>query len=267
MIFTGMLFFSCDHWRVHPVVENFPTTQGTEWHYQRTVYIAKYESDNSDRIVDMDTLKFEFRIRVTKDTVLNDTMYVTLFESTGTDTSSWTGRQFYFIDEEGLKLYAYTSSAPLTFKKSSKVSSLIPGIPFEWSPHEAWNLPTYDPVNDPYLLYEKPPVLCIQLPLTEKSYWTNRKNNNSNGVWIDMQVTGKEIVRAGIRNFACFRVEFIYRQFIVDPEPKVTDWIAQEGFIKRVVMLDHVNVTDPDTDVVYTAQFTEVIELIDLSLN
>ncbi len=106
LILLFLVLQSCEKKNIEPTIDSYPMNQGSEWHYQRTFYHMTYQSGSSDNVVDVDTFYNSYKIWVAKDTVLNDTMYVTVFESFEKENVNYKGQQFYYMDEEGLKLYA-----------------------------------------------------------------------------------------------------------------------------------------------------------------
>jgi hypothetical protein len=266
--FPAMLFSlclvlnACAKNRIEPEVETFPMAEGSEWHYQQTFYQTIFESDSTEVVVDMDTIQNIYRIWVSKDTVLNDTMQVTLFESSEEGSENWIWRQYYYLDDEGLRLYAYYhNTGPISFRKSTATFNNHPAIQREWT--MGIGLP--DPGDG--MIFMNPPTLNLQLPLTEDSYWTYLQSNSSPDSRIDKEVTGTGLIKAAGTEFACFRVDWIYLNNFPELEIQVTDWIAEAGLIKRIVTSGRTDVYNIDGEYLYNGQITEVLQLVDLDLN
>ena len=255
-----LILNSCEETIIDPVVDTFPMSLGSEWHYQRTLYLYIFESDSSEVVVDVDTFLNNYRIWVSKDTVLNDTMNVTLFESCDEDTNDWIWRQYYYLDEEGLKLYAYSNNpGPISFKKSTATfytnAGGIMSLDSAFEP----------PYPNDGLIYSYSRWLNLLLPLKKDSYWTYLQGNSPDSR-IDKEVIGVELIKTGGMEFACYRVEWIYHNFY-DFEIQITEWIAEEGLIKRTIQLDRVRSHTIDEEFLHTGQSIEVLQLSDYTLN
>ena len=262
IIFLSLLsgFNSCETWKIDPVVEKWPMTTGSEWHYQQTYYLFKFASDSSDVITDSDTIQNLYKLWVLKDTVLNDTLALTVFELAEEDSLTWMWRQYYLLDEEGLKLYAYLPNpGPFSFRKSKAVFNNHFPLLTEQGPETKLLYP------GDKLIYLDPPRLSIQLPLKEDSYWTCQEKAPYQ-FRIDKKVTGTDLIQAGGNEYACFRVDWVYFDYIVDTDILVTEWIAEEGLIKRVVKIPRTDITDINGEDIYSGQFAEVLQLVDVNI-
>lgn len=107
----------------------------------------------------------------------------------------------------------------------------------------------------------------IQLPLTYDSYWTYRQSNSSPGWQIDKKVTGTDLIRIRGYEFSCFRVEWIYFNFPLDADIRVTEWIAEEGLVRRIIEIGRTDFINLDGEHMYNARATDILLLIDLDLN
>jgi len=261
------LFFfilhACEKRNIKPLIETFPMTQGSEWHYQRTLLMTVFESDNSDVVVDVDTIQNYYKIWVAKDTVLNDTMYVTRFESSDEESVNQKWQQYYFQDAEGLKLYAYSwSPGPVSFKKSAT----WPYSGFGLSMTGSLEYLPLGPLDDE-IFYLVPPTLSLQLPLEEDSYWTYDRRYSNPDSRIDKKVVGTELLKVGGKEFTCYRVEWLYFNVLEGIDIQINEWIAEEGLIKRIIKYGRKDVTNIDWEYMYNAESEDILQLVDLSLN
>ena len=213
-------------------VDSYPMAVGTEWVYERQIIIETYESETSNNVIDIDTIYNSVKVWIEKDTILNDTMSVTMFQSEVND-DNWImmSSQFKYLDNEGLKNYAYLNDGSLVFPKNS---SLIKYGLFTDFYKTGYN--ELLPVNS--MIYEENPTLDIQLPLTEKSSWTYRKPTETRVLQIDKSVTGVETLSITGESFPCFIVSL---EYLNDPDfegIEFTDWISNKGLIKREIIVD-----------------------------
>lgn len=261
VILLSLALQSCEKKKTELSIDSYPMNQGSEWHYQRTMFLTKYASNYSDKVVDVDTFHQAYRIRVTKDTVLNDTMYTTSFEIVDKENHNYKGQQYYYMDKEGLKLYATGgSSGPIIIGKSATDVDSNPLF-------SMGSFPEYLPsVQNNNLMYSIPPRLSLQFPLTEDSYWTCIQGNSSRNWRIDKKVAGRELLQVGNRKFSCFRVEWLYFDYVKDSDINVTDWIAKEGLVQRIVEVLRLDSDSLDLQYLIDFETREVIQLVDLNL-
>ena len=121
------------------------------------------------------------------------------------------------------------------------------------------------PYMDGRMIYLSPPRLSIMLPLKEGSYWTYATGTSSDSR-IEKEVTGVELIKQSGKEYACFRVEWEYYNYL-NVDVKITDWVAKEGLIKRLVKFDRINFVNMYGEYLYTGESTEVLQLTDFSLN
>ncbi len=229
---------SCDKKEneITPKVDSYPMTVGTEWIYDRQVIMKKYESDTSDKIIDIDTVIFTIKVWIDKDTVLNDTMNVKAFKSRENDYN-WTSNQYKFIDSVGLKNYAYSNSggANVFAKKSGYLKS-------------SFDLNFYMSLDNGVLtsdeiIFEDLPTLDIKLPLDNNSSWTYRQPSETRSLQIYKEVIGAETLTLFGQNFACYKVSWNYLYDPVFNGIEITDWISEKGLVKRLTIHDRVTLT------------------------
>ncbi len=232
---------------------NYPMEVGTEWTYDRQIIVKKYQTN---RITDIDTVNFISKVRIDNDTLLNDTMQVKVFIAQDNSASSWTSSQYNYVDNTGLRTYAYSNAGPLVFPKNSE----------NWPTFNFQSLTDIWFLTNGELFYENPPTLNIKFPLEDNTSWTYRVASQQSSLQIDKEVVGVESLNLIDRNFNCAKVEWNY-MFDTNYEGISTiDWIAEEGLIKRITIQDTVTVTNETGDSLYIAQIIESLTLKDLKL-
>lgn len=243
-------------------IDTYPMTAGTEWTYERNVTIIKYETDSAKRSSGTETFNNTIIVRIIGDTILNDTMPVTEFYSWDKD-SSQNHTDYKFIDNEGLKTYAYTlDGGSLVLAGPNDLS----GGCFNYMPLQGTRLKKSSLVYKD-TIYEKPPVLDVQLPLEKGGYWTYRNGGTGNSGWfpIDKSVEGTDRIRANKNVFTCLKVKLIHPNYSGIPY-EITDWISESGLIKRMTIGKRVQISDINGEYNYYADFTEIIELTELKI-
>ena len=194
-------------------IENYPMSVGTEWTYESQVISKYYESETSENIIDIDTVKLSTQIWIEKDTILNDTMNVKIFK-TGTDGGAFT--EFKYMDNEGLKTYAHiVGEIGMVTSLNENLKSCLGQI-----------------------LVENKPLLDIQLPLKRNSEWIYSP-------YISKKVIGKENIKVEDQDFSCYKVEWTYDENL-DYGVIITEWISEKGLIKKQTVHDKaVGTIDP----------------------
>ena len=240
-------------------IDSFPMTSGTNWTYDRQVIVNKYESETSNSIVDIDTMNFTVKVWIDKDTVLNDTMNVKAFKSR-VDDNNFTTTQYKFIDNQGLKTYAYSNGggAIAFVKKREYLTS-----PFD--PKFNSNVNSVVLTSDDIVVEDRP-TLDIKLPLDISSYWNYRKTSEPMTLQIDKEVIGTQTLYLFGRNFACYEVRWDY---LYDPNYigfEIIDWISEYGLVKRMTINERVPINNEFGETLYFGKVIETITLIDLNI-
>lgn len=202
---------------VYANVKTYPMTVGSQWTYDRNIILDHFESENSDKVVTTDTLKFVVNVWIDKDTVLNG-KEVKVFKAREVD-GMHTSCNYYYLDTEGLKTYAYISGGLIVFAQT--------GVHLKSSTGHTLS-------EDDGILYENPPTLNVKLPLTMGSRWTYRHSPENTNSTIDKEVTGAETLQLKGQSFDCYKVNFIFN---VEPQKSnllMTEWISDKGLIKRI---------------------------------
>lgn len=230
LLLIGCLI-SCDEKGEKPVYPNvvtYPMTVGLQWTYDRNVIVDHFESENSDKVVATDTFKFIVNVWIDKDTVLNG-KEVKVFKAREVGRMH-TSCNYYYLDSEGLKTYAYLSGELIVFAQA--------GVQLKSA--------TDENLGNDKIFYENPPTLNVKLPLTVGSKWTYRHSAENNNSQIDKEVTGAETMKLIGQSFDCYKVNFIFN---IEPQKSnvvMTEWISDKGLIKRVTTYKKVVFTKED---------------------
>ncbi len=155
-----------------PIIDCIPINIGSEWIYDFQQIDIKYETETSDKILDVNTMSHTLKVWIDKDTLLSGTIKVIEFKSILDDYIWTTSIKYQFLDNEGLKTYAYTS-----------VSSEID------------------------IFFEEKPTRDVELPLNHYSYWTYRELTGESPLQIDKKVVGNEIVSNFGLNYNSYKIK------------------------------------------------------------
>lgn len=256
------IFISCNDKKdnITPTVDTYPMTVGTEWTYDRQVIFKKFESETSDKIIDIDTINFTVKVWIEKDTVLNDTMSVKVFKSRIND-NNWISNQYKYLDNEGLKNYAYSNfrGANVFAQKSSLLKY---GLTIDFNKTLDNGILTSDDI-----IFEDTPTLDIKLPLGDNSTWTYRKPSDARKLQIDKSVNGSETLTLLGQIFPCFKVSWNYLNDTIFDGINITDWISEKGLIKRLIIIDKTIYTNEHGEPLFYGQLIETLVLKDLKIN
>lgn len=190
LLFLILSLISCDRKQdtITPNIVTYPMTVGSHWTYDRQLVINKYESKTSKKIVSTDTYHFEVKVWVDKDTVLNGKQVVKFVAT----SEGLKHINFHFMDQEGLKTFAYRNAGPIVFAQS--------GIQLKSALLNKWF--TEDPV-----IFEQSPVLDLKWPLQMGAHWTYRPSTESMPLKIEKQVTGMEVLNLAGQHFNCYKID------------------------------------------------------------
>lgn len=232
-----------------PYVVSHPMIIGTEWTYNRQVLITKYESETSDNKLEIDTLNFVVKVWIDKDTIFNNDLSVKVFKVSD-DGWHWKN-EYKYLDEEGLKTYAYSTSGnadvfgqKYSFLKSSMATNEL---------------------IDGGLKIESPPTLDIKFPLNLSSTWTYRSPSEAGELQIDKTVVGYERIKVNERYHNCYKVEWKYLNDPLFNGIKVTDWISDNGLIKRLTINERVTLVPEVEEPLFNGNI-QIIEVLTLEL-
>ncbi len=240
---------------VSSVINSYPMNIGTEWIYGRQIIIEKYNNSGLYKIGEVDSIDFITNVSIVKDTILNDTMNVTVFKSQD-ENNTWISKHYYYIDNEGLRNYAYSNGGAFDFPNKNQIQQ-IPNLETIIDKKLSTNGDLY---------FEIPPTLNIKFPLKVNNYWTYREPSVSGDLQIDKEVVGIEYLTLFEKNFKCFKVNYIYLNNSAYEGIEMTDWISGEGLIKRQTLIDSVTVTNDIGEPLYTAKIKDLLILKELIL-
>lgn len=239
---------SCDEKEDKPIYSNvttYPMTVGSQWTYNRNVIVDHFESESSDKVIATDTFKFVVNVWVDKDTVLNG-KEVKVFKAREVG-GMYTSCNYYYLDSEGLKTYAYLSGGLIVFAQA--------GVHLKSATEE----------NDK-IFYENPPTLNVKLPLTVGSKWTYRHSPENDNSQIDKEVTGTETLKLIGQSFDCYKVSFVFN---VEPQKGnllMSEWISDKGLIKRITTHKKVLFTKEDGQTMGWGRSSEIMILKALNI-
>ncbi len=237
----------------------YPMSIGSEWIYDREIILKKYESDTSNIIIDIDTLIFTDRVWIDKDTILNDTMNVKVFKSQEAG-NNWTSEQYMFLDNEGLKCYAYKNAGgPTVFLKNSIIKSKTISLPFNG--FEPMLLKQTDSI-----ILEPTPRLNIKLPLVLGSKWTYLYPNLHLNLQIDKEIIGFENIAINNNSFSCYKILWKYLNNPAFEGINIIDWVSYQGLIKRQIIYNRTVFTDEQGHPMGYVQNTETILIKEMKL-
>ncbi len=259
LVFT---IIGCDKDSLTPVIiRDIPVNIGTTWHYSQEKRIQRFEvGSNGDLIIDT-TLTGSSVTRVVKDTVLNDTQSVWVFENkntlaTGglfgsTDFSISFTYNYMYKDAEGLKMYAYRFSDCQLYPQSMSVN-----------PHGI----AQKKITIGDIIVESHPTLYVQLPLNEQSAWSYRKSNSFQGQ-INKKVSGYEFLEVDSKHYFCYKVVWEYLNNDAYDGLTTTEWFSDIGMVKTEIHHERQLLTNHEGEALGEIQMTEVILLEDYQAN
>lgn len=252
-----LTIISCkkDEDNISLIINSYPMNIGTEWTYDRQLIIKKYDSTIFHKTEEIDTINFITKISIVKDTILNDTMNVVVFKSQE-ENNNWTSNHYYYIDNEGLRNYAYSNAGAIVFPKKNEYQQFT----------NLYLLVDKKSQTNGEIFFEIPPTLNIKFPLETNTSWTYRQPSESNKLQIDNEVIGSENLILFDQNFACLKVNYIYMNEPSYDGIDMTEWISDEGLIKRLTTIDSATVTNETGEPLYIAQISESLTLKDLKI-
>jgi hypothetical protein len=234
-IISGILALSSCGEKVNEPFEKidaYPTSPETEWIYSSQSILNFFESETSNIVIAADTLCFSVKVRVEKDTVLNETMNVTEFSSKADDLD-FSSKEYYYVDAEGLKAYAYSNPSLHVFVKKNAQHDVI---------SNRFSFTILGPaisVEDNIFEYGNGSRLNLKFPLEMHSKWTYLAPAEPMKLQINKEITGYENIKVDNHTYPCYKVSWIYlKNENIEGYDKIRvyDWIAKEGLIKRQVI-------------------------------
>jgi hypothetical protein len=234
-----------------PVIENFPTTIGTEWVYDRLIIVSRFQNETDAKAIRTDTLFQNYRVWVEKDTLLNDTMNVKLFKTRDND-EPFTSSLFRFLDGEGLKTYAYSHQVKVETKNGLFNIPSEPLIFFRSKSHS----------KD--IIVEEIPLLDLKLPLKSRYAWIYKQPTASNPMQIVKYISGAETLVLKGNDVKCLKITWQYQNNPSYNGIKMTEWVSAKGFMKVSTMYPRSIMTNQDGDPVGYFQLTDLLILKDV---
>lgn len=234
-ILIPLTLISCDKNETTPETTNdYPMTIGTTWTYDLVSINNVYQSVTSDSIFSSDTTKTEAVTWIDKDTTINNKKLMVFKTKQNSLSDSITGVEYYSLDNEGLKLYAYDYIdyiSPYSVKRKFTKSPLVIQI------NEKMNSRSQNESKKIYVF--DTPVLVIKYPLTTTSEW-----NSMLPFQINKRVIATETLNINGHKYDCFKVLWNYSTYDVSDTPKITQWLTNEGVIKSETKLEKLYLTD-----------------------
>ena len=116
------------------------------------------------------------------------------------------------------------------------------------------------------LIVENPPLKAYMYPLAVGDHWIFR---DSDPFRVEKTVTGFEIMTVPAGEFGCFVIDRTYDKDgdgEADTDVSYQDYIAEQGLVKRTVLLEDVEFVNPGTGVVIIADVHDEYELLSHTL-
>ena len=223
------MIISCDKVKTDlNKIDSYPVGIGSEWLYDYKLEIIPVSGE--EKIINS-----EIKVKIEKDTLLNDTMNVLVFRAMDS-YSEHTSTQYLFMDSEGLKNYAYENPGRNVFARN---------LPDEVLLHQTFNpsIKKKSTIGDD-IIYEAIPRLHIPYPLNINSKWTYLHASERLDWQIDKEVIGRERISLHGKDYDCLKIKWIYVKSGLSSPPGITDWICEEGLVKRVTLIKNGTLTD-----------------------
>lgn len=186
------------------VFTKHPMSIGTSWTYEKIWTINTYKSPTSDSIISSYTTKINGTIRIDKDTIINKTKLLVFRTQEVANNDTSTRFQYFNMDKEGLKCYAYKN--------------------------EEIVLPNIDTIGSNEIFIYNTPVLWIKYPLTLNSEWIS-DTSDDNGISITKKVIGTDTLLINNQKHACLKITYIYPSGYTNQS--TTQWISKVGLLKE----------------------------------
>ncbi len=255
LLLIGFLIQSCKDEKTTPdKLTSVPMNVGSEWTYEKELIIKKFESETSDKVIDIDTVRSIFKVLISKDTVLRDSIAVKEF-ITNEIGSQVLSRQYLKLDKDGLKLFAYNNGSITLFKKKKSANAFI---------NLMINSISIDPIiinetlSDTLYFYQTP-RLVIKLPISVNDRWTYASPTFPLNIQIDKEVIGYESVKTASGTFSCYKIRYKYSNSDTFSGIEWYDWISNKGLIKRQIINERVTLITAEDENLGNCQLLENI--------
>jgi len=186
------------------VITNYPMSIGTSWTYEKLWILRNYKSVTSDSIVNSDTIKIKGTMWIEKDTIINKTKLLVFRTQEIANNDTTTTFQYYNLDKEGLKCYAYKNEEVI--------------------------LPNNSTIGSNEIFIYKTPILNIKYPLTINSEWISDFSAD-NGIPITKKVSGTDTLIIDNQKHACLKITSNYPTG--NTNISTTQWISKVGLLKE----------------------------------
>lgn len=260
LLFILLLIASCKKGTnpIIPVSNTFlyPLEVGNKWEYDRHIATYNYRSKDSinyPRYDDSVHYHSKINVEVVREEIILDSIETFIVKSLETETSmqSFWSEHYYKNEADGLLLVAYSNyggGANGLPKQINSQKIIFKGIEFNSISEITQTLDhilprTYN-VSTDSILYEIPAIKILEYPLSIYNEWIFRLANNPFG--INKRVLGKESISLSSQIFSCYKIKWLYdldNNNKWDEDISVIDFIADEGLIKRVMIVKNLAIT------------------------
>lgn len=241
-------------------IDSYPIKTGNFWEYSSVSISKLYESEFSNKLIETDTFRNNYIVRIEKDTLLNDTINV--FQITSARIGGiYKKSEYCYWDSTGFHTYAYSTGG----------SHVLPKKEFEITQIEMGN-ESFGVFGPEFLVDEDISVFPIsrhnlKFPLEIPSKWTYTFPYAPYFLQIDKEIIGYENIKIENRIFSCYKIKWIYIENKFFDGMTIFDWVSSEGLIKREIIGGRARLTTPDGESIGSSQWTETIELTNLSIS
>jgi hypothetical protein len=205
LLLTIITLISCeDKLPNELVITNYPMSIGTSWTYEKLWILRNYKSTTSDSIVNSDTIKIKGTTWIEKDTIINKIKLLVFRTQEITNNDTTTKFQYYYLDKDGLKCYAYKNEEVI--------------------------LPNNSTIGSNEIFIYKTPILYIKYPLTINSEWIC-DSSADNGISITKKVIGTDTLLINGQTHACLKTTYNYPSG--NTNISTTQWISKVGLLKE----------------------------------
>ncbi len=225
----------------------YPTAVGNQWEYDRSFSIFNFRPDSGNVSNPEDTIYSISTMQITNKTVLLDSITAYCFLETITENGITLSDESYYDNREnGFYLVAYHNAQASTMIPKINPERILSFKGYHFNNIKELKLFFTKPVlqvcpTADSLIYENPPLLCLQYPVEIDSQWTYRESGNP---WrIDKKVISKEEIEVPAGRFLCYKIQWLYNMdhdSEWDEDIIFYDWICEKGLIRRSILFKDV---------------------------
>lgn len=256
----GLLIQSCNDQETSPdKLTSYPMNIGTEWIYDQEKIIKIFESETSEQVIDIDTIRSTISVIISKDTILRDSILVKEFVANEIGSQVYS-KEYFKLDNDGLKAYAYKNGGSKAFakKKSAKIVENAMFKTFQLDP-------VLIGTEEDILYFHAQPRLSIKLPLSVDDKWNYVPLSESFNLKIDKEVVGFERLKFSFGTFDCYKIRYKYIDSVFDGIDLV-DWVSAQGLIKRQVINERVTLIVEEGESIGNIQLIDILTIKELKL-